>query len=487
MPVDDKHPLYKEYESIWAENRDATAGGRQVKAKETDYLPKLAEQNTDEYANYLLRAYWYGATGRTVEGYVGALMRKPPKVEGLDALADVLANVTQTGISFRDLMRATIRESVEVNRYGVLVEPGDGTTPRPRAAGYMAESIINWRTSVVDGEEALSLVVLLEKDTEQGKDLYSEEEKEKYRVLYLNEDGKYAQKVFRKIKDKDGKEILREDPDEERDPVIVRGAALDYIPFELFCDAPGEYDPRRPLLDDLVAVNFAHYRNTADHEHGLHYVGLPTPVVSDDTAPPDLRIGSMVAWGLSTGGSAEMLEFKGEGLGAYEKAQAAKEKQMAILGARLLEGQSADAEAAETVRLRQAGETSVLSALSVRLSEGLTQVAQWLSDFGAVGGGDVLVELNRDFFDAIMTAQDLTARVQAWQAGAYSWKTPFYQMERGEMTRPDVDADEEAEEIEKEQEGALRERDAAEGAAGPLSEKEVEAVETQLAALEAAV
>jgi len=51
------------------------------------------------------------------------------------------------------------------------------------------------------------------------------------------------------------------------------------------------------------------------------------------------------------------LEFSGQGLGALEKALDHKEKLMAILGSRLLEGQPARPKPPTAVRLRQSAST----------------------------------------------------------------------------------------------------------------------------------
>ena len=58
--------------------RDAVAGEDVVKARGETYLPRLTGQ--EAYRGYVLRALFFGATGRTLQGLLGAVMRKDPVV-----------------------------------------------------------------------------------------------------------------------------------------------------------------------------------------------------------------------------------------------------------------------------------------------------------------------------------------------------------------------------------------------------------------------
>jgi hypothetical protein len=74
-----------------------------------------------------------------------------------------------------------------------------------------------------------------------------------------------------------------------------------------------------PPILDLVNLNLAHYLINADYQHGCHFTGLPTPVVSGYEAKENekLYIGSAVAWVFpNPEAKATYLEFTGQGLGA---------------------------------------------------------------------------------------------------------------------------------------------------------------------------
>jgi hypothetical protein len=57
--------------------------------------------------------------------------------------------------------------------------------------------------------------------------------------------------------------------------------------------------------------------------------------------------------------------------------------------------------------------------------------------------GDVSVELNSDLVDSKLSPDELRAVVEAYQAQAMSFETMHYNLQRGEMTRPGIDPDDE--------------------------------------------
>jgi hypothetical protein len=68
MPVNTCHPQYSAHEHQWKRCRDAVDGSDAVKAAGSQYLPGLSAQSTEEYEAYKMRALWYGASARTIQG-----------------------------------------------------------------------------------------------------------------------------------------------------------------------------------------------------------------------------------------------------------------------------------------------------------------------------------------------------------------------------------------------------------------------------------
>jgi hypothetical protein len=312
---------------------------------------------------------------------------------------------------------------------------------RPYATMYNAESIINWKTGRINNVEQLTLVVL-EEENEIPVDEFESKCEPQWRVLDLA-NGAYRQRVFRK--DKRGEFILVDEIYPQ-----INGKALNKIPFEFFGVRDNSPCVDKPPLLDLVDVNLSHYRTTADYEHGLHFTGLPTPVVTgyySDDKSASLRIGSGTAWLLPDPQSkAFYLEFTGQGLAELREALRSKEAMMATLGARILAPEKRAAESAQTANIHRSSENSVLASIAQSISIGLTHVMEYLRDWSGVNG-DVKIELNRDFIPNSMTAQDLDSLVKAWQSGSISHQTLFDNLVAGDIIMQDVSFDDEMERI----------------------------------------
>jgi hypothetical protein len=222
---------------------------------------------------------------------------------------------------------------------------------------------------------------------------------------------------------------------------VGRGATLGFIPFVFHVPTNDLPAPEKPPLDDIIAVNLAHYRCDADFKHGLHFTALPTAWVAGFPKETQLRIGSTTAW-VSDDPSARAgyLEFQGEGLKTFEREKDRLERLMAVLGSRMLESQKRVSESAEALQLRQAGESSVVANISASLSKSLTKVLRWAywwltseANPEAISPELVSIELNRDFETATMNAQELVAVVQAWQAQLISHDSALNLLRQGEI------------------------------------------------------
>lgn len=449
MAVDSKHSEYTENKPLWGKVEDCVEGQGKIHKEGVAYLPKLSGQTTQEYTAYKQRALFYSATARTVEGLTGMLFLKPPTIEKPAGMDDILKDVTMSGLSLHQFAEMIAEEVVTVGRCGVLVDyppfenaltlaQAQALGMRPYATLYDAENIINWKTARIANSEQLSLLVLAEHYSEIV-DEFESKSKPQWRVLDLNE-GAYRQRVFRK-NDKSEFVLFSEIYP------LMNGKPIDRIPFEFFGIRDNSPCVDKPPLLDLAEVNLSHYRTTADYEHGLHYVGLPTPVVTGLNEKQDLHIGGSAAWLLPNPDcKAFYLEFQGQGLSELRESLREKKSMMATLGARMLAPEKNGIESAQTASIHRAGENSVLASISQSISIGLTHVLERLRDWSNVSG-DVSIEINRDFLPNSMTAQDLTALVQSWQAGAISQQTLFSNLQAGDIIAPDISYDDEKERI----------------------------------------
>jgi hypothetical protein len=491
------HPDYDRVHGAWERVRDAIAGEDAVKSRGSQYLPVPTGMERgnlhrkyesldawgegEEYAAYKKRAMFYAAAGRTVRAMVGMMLRKPAEVEAPGRVEAALERIMPDGQPFEALAQSVCEELAGVSRVGLFVDAPETATPNPQpyVTVYCAEDIMNWKCAVdpETGRERPVLVVLRETmDEIEDGDVFGGETCEVRRVLRLGnpfdplnlsaeeeESGElpddpdqedlagwyglspseigvplYSQEIWREVKREEGEGNGDREWRLERRifPRRQGGMLWGEIPFLIANGTDLRWTTQAPVVGDLVSTNLAHYRNSADLEHGLHLTALPTPyaVGFQFEERDQLVFGGSAAW-VTDNPEAKvgMIEFTGAGLAAIRDEMDRKERLMAVLGSRLLEADKAGVEAAETVKLRQAGEQSALSAISrtasLLLEGGLKFLAAWVLE----DPGSVMVRLNDDFSSAQMSDRQMVALTQMLQAGVISFDTYFHQLQQGEI------------------------------------------------------
>lgn len=475
MPVHKPNSEYDVLLPLWNRCRDVIEGEDTVKAKGDVYLPRLDNQDANQYAAYKLRAMFYGASGRTVEGLTGSIFRKPPKITFPESHRGWLDEVSEDTLGLEVFSKKVLRNVISVGRHGVLLDlpEEEQVQPTPYFGSYTAEDIINWRQDLIGGRKTLTLVVLREhyKEVDES-DAFTVKDKTRYRVLRLV-DAAEALAIVAVFKSSDGEfdndkqdeiEKLRfvsnssskkvyiqqvyekfETPNKTNNEDYIltsahipklHGKTIDYIPFVFFGTVSLTPDAENPPILSIVNVNISHYRNSADLEHGRHYTALPTAWAAGFTTQSGtkLLIGSTAAW-VSEEPNAKVgyLEFTGEGLGHLQAGMEQKEGLMAILGARMLEEPRASVEAADTHRIRRSGEESTVASIAGTIEAGVTTLLKWAAEWLGLNSDEASVEFNKDFTTKPMDPRMLNGLISLLQQGRISYDTFFYNLERGEL------------------------------------------------------
>ena len=451
LKVDTHHSQYAKMLPIWEKCNDAVEGQHAIHMAGTKYLPELKDQTPDDYNAYKLRASFFNATGRTLDGLVGMIFRKAPIVEvpsGMDAIVGDINLAGSTLNGFSDLIT---REVLKLSRVGVLVEfpqvidkpvnlaQASAQNLRPYASLYTAKTILNWRIERVNNVSQPTMIALLEEYT-TADDGFEKKTAGQVRVLKL-EQGKYLQRIYRK---NDKGEWVQEGADIIP---LMKNNPLNFIPFYVFGASSNTFDEQMPVLLDLVDLNLAHYRVTADYEHGCHFAGLPTAVITGYQAADNekLYIGSAAAWVFNAADAdAKFLEFTGQGLDPLQKNLDKKEHQMAAIGARMLEQQKNGVESEGAMQMRSTGESSVLAGIATLISQQLSKMITFMAQWEGINT-ECKIQLNTDYFPVAMTAQQLAELVKAWQAGSISFETMFENLKRGEVIAEDRTVEDERE------------------------------------------
>lgn len=447
MAIDSKNASYNGAASKWQRCRDAVAGQDAVHAAGVRYLPMLKDQTFEDYTAYKLRAGFYNATGRTLEGLVGLVFRKPPQITKPASMDSIVDDIDLQGTSLTSLAQHVLNEVLEVGRIGVLIEhPTVQQMPsnmaqaaaqnlRPYAAVYQSESILDWKLERVNNVMQPVMIKLYEV-VDEKVDEFTSNRIEQLRALLLIE-GVYLQRLYRKD-DKGnwiqhGADIIP----------MMSNKALDFIPFYAFGPKANELNIQESPILDLADLNLAHYRVTADYEHGCHFTGLPMLFLAgvELEAGENVYLGSQTA--VTTTRSAQeadgkFIEFTGQGLGALENNLDRKEKQMAAIGARMLEQQKAGVESEGAMEMRANGENSVLASIANLVSRGMTQMLAFMQQWANGGTAEISAQLSTDFMPVGLSPQMLDSLTKALQSNSITQETYFYNLERGEMIKPET-------------------------------------------------
>lgn len=457
----DCHKEYKDHLLRWELCGDLFEGEHCIHEAGEKYLTKLQDEDDKAYKARLEMTPVFGAFPRTVLGLRGMMFRKPMTIEVPPAITDMLNDIDLAGTTLQGLAQDIVEDALVYGRVGLLVDypqAPEGATRadavtfnlRPMIVKYDAKAIYNWRTERINGATVLSQVRLYEEELVQDpKDEFKTTIEKRYRVLDLV-DGKYRQRLFKDVA-VNGTVTSEVQIDEDVYP-MMNGTHLDFIPFVVVgVDCIG-IDVEAPPLIDLATTVLHHYQQATSYERGCFFSGLPTLFVSGvnnenaDGTPFNISIGGNLANILPRPDSkAYFVEVAGN-FEALRTNLEDKKREMAVLGARMLELQKAGVESADAIARRMSGEESLLSIMSQTISMGLMRAMQWFSAW-AGANGEIKIELARDFMPVGMTSQDMVAQIGAWQQGAISQQTLFDNLKAGEIINSDVTYEQEQERI----------------------------------------
>lgn len=449
MPIDSQHIEYQMRHPSWLKCQDFYEGMDTVKRRGEVYLPRLSNQSDAKYDLYRFRAGFFGATSRTIDGMVGAVIRKTPQVSIPEALSYLYDKATIDGLTLFEAIKLSLKELMLIGRFGLLVDVDsiESSQPTPYIVIYTAFDIVNWGDN---------FYVLRESNYEPDPvDPYVTVEVIQYRELFLDE-GVYKVRVHRSAPAVGtSSNVIGTDAGlvwevTETTPT-VRGVPLDYIPFTVANVNGLTSSTCKPVMMDLVDENHSHYMSYADIEWGRHWVAIPTPyatgIINDPNNPIVLEIGGESAWILPEANcKAGFLEFTGQGLGALETALAEKESRMSALGARLIEPRRTQVETAESARVRQSGEASVIVSVISHIEAAFGRCLETMTHW--VGSNHTAsIQLNRELLETKLMANDVVALLNAVQSGRLSHETFFNILEDASYMRPGDSFESELEKI----------------------------------------
>ncbi|ENE5024128.1 DUF4055 domain-containing protein [Salmonella enterica subsp. enterica serovar Enteritidis] len=427
--VKTKHREWLHYSPKWQKVRHALAGElvsylRNVGLNEPDKAYGEARQ-----AEYEAGGIVYNFTRRTLSGMVGSVMRKEPEINIPKELEYLLKNADGSGVGLIQHAQDTLMEIDSVGRGGLLVdapETGAATAAEqnagllnPTIAFYTTENIVNWRLTRVGSVNRVTMVVLREtwEYHEPGNE-FETKYGEQYRVLDIDSDGNYRQRLFRFDAEGGAQEdVVEIYPDLGES---LRGV----IPFTFIGATNNDATIDDAPLLPLAELNIGHYRNSADNEESSFVVGQPTlfiypgenltPQSFKEANPNGIKFGSRCGHNLGYGGSAQLIQAGENNLARQNMLD--KEQQAIQIGAQLIT--PTQQITAESARIQRGADTSVMATIARNVSQAYTDALRWVAIMlGKPEDTEVEFRLNMDFFLQPMTAQDRAAWMADINAG----------------------------------------------------------------------
>lgn len=435
MSVTNQHPLYKARAHLRMRIRDCLGGTDRVKSRGKLYLPlpdPLCTSTTDQrYLDYLYRSYYVNLPQKTVVSLRGLVMRKQPEIELVPRLDYLEDDANGKGTDLVRMISSAIDESCSLGNFGLLARQPlaeEGITRSnegefmPSISMYKEEQIVNWR--VTNGR--LTMVVLLEAE-EQPKDgdMFETVVGARYRVYYLNEQGKVVEDVYtggnkaQLITQFYGDDYYSGLVSVSDDWAVTSTtfAERDEIPF-IFCGSIDNLPGLDPApIENICEFALKMYMVSADEMENLHQACGGVLTIASKLGPED--------WEELNGDTKINVNFGAVHLGesgAMNYVQATESTMvsstmtrlmdMAIAqGAQIIMPDRADATATET-RINQGASMSQLGQIVQNVSQAFTWIANKCAEM-VNAPTENKISLNDEFFFEKMTPDEM----RAWYEG----------------------------------------------------------------------
>lgn len=458
FPVTNTCPSYTVQSLRWQVCRDTIEGEDIVKSRGEVYLPmasgKDCEGRKKRYEAFKMRTPYVNFVGGAMDIMHAMIFRRTPTIRVEDSFKQSgrLNDVDGKGRSLYQFASDSVNDLLKTGFGAWLLDQPkapDGLTKydaealgfRPYLTYYPAEQIINWMYDNSTGVRKLKLVVIRE-----NVDVYTDEftvvNHPRYRVLAINDEGFYEQRIYNPVyKTVAGKEEI-EDMTVEIVPVSINGQRINYIPLVFL---PFE-NPEKPPLYDLAMLNIHHYQFSADFANGVHMTTVPTGYITGYTKPDDDEDSDITLGGdaflteENSDAKFGVLSFSGEGLEHCEKAIDKIEAQIAGIFMKNIAPDKKTSETAESAYVHRSGENAKLATFARNVSEKLSQIIQWYEEWCGYEGA-VEIHLNYDYETMSLDPNIINSIANIAGQGKFPLYCVFYILQQQELIDPDMNYD----------------------------------------------
>lgn len=416
MPVTITHPEYRDNINDVIVIRDMLRGGDEAKKYVFDIVPILGNNanqvpmNTlkNQYAimqNDLYRrgARYINFTRQTLNAIVGFATQCPGKVNLPPELEYLVTRCTPCGLSLDQLKQKIISEVLTAGRFSMLTEfPNDAPIDKlsqktknitPLINLFESETFTNWKSTVLNGKQYISLAVFRKEVEQPNKDIFAHDIEVQYLVLRLI-DGVYTQSQL----DKDDKIVIP--PFQPK----ANGKLFDNIPLDIVGSENNDASWDIMPLQTIVELSIGHLRNSAALEDNLKKYGrgimsitssLPQDTWLEYTKENPIIATSETGYYLGESGAITITQLAP----ALAVAEAMTQKQTQILmaGGHIVQPAVSNI-ATDTLKLNMSDRVASLNTIVGNAEDALNnQIANCAKFLGLPPQKDKYVEFGREF------------------------------------------------------------------------------------------
>lgn len=411
---------YREMACDWEIVDDLSKGARHLRSMGAKYLPiEPAEDRGKDYPIRLSRALLFNAFERTLNGLVGMVFRKEPKLgtdvpeairgreaaEGRSKLEGWAENIDLQGAAWTVFAKEVFTDAMRLGHAFIYVDmppklPPGATLADERAAGrrpywvsYQASQALNWRSRPETRVIALSNGETIQVPT--GRRVLDQIT---FEECGYESDGEYGEKEVKRYRAlRPGRwELYREIKTDTRTDYILEAAgesSLSEIPVAVIYGRKTGYLTSKPPLLDLALINIGHYQKYSDYSEGLRMCIPQLCFKGIDPNQSIQVIGHHTFHVVRPEGDVWFAEPTGAGLEPQRQDLQDLEGQMARLGLAIIAPNAPRPEKTATEVFANHVETdSDLATAARSLKDGLELALKFTSQYGdpkATSGGSV--------------------------------------------------------------------------------------------------
>lgn len=422
MSITAEHPNFTLYSPVWAQVRDFMGGKLLLSKNPKAYLPKELQWTDDQYNNYVSLAPYTNFTLRTKQTLHGALFQKAPGLELPTQLEYLEDNADGKGNGLLSVAQRIGDEQISNGRYGVLVDfprnDVDKTKATKKATQGLQAKMIGYTASEMDNWSVEKSFIKIKEEVEKPEnDLFDSDTITQYRVLKLDENGLYAQELWREG------ELFN-----TFEPRNYSGQRLNYIPFVMFGSINNDLEVDESPLYEISEKAKTHFQLSADVMRSVRLVG--TPMMHLDfgemsfsqfaeanglnAESPEFTFGSSSGVLTAQGGSASLIQAAPNTMASTERDKALEEA--VFIGARIVQPNRVEMTASQAI-IESGAEQSVLSTIKNNLEEGVLDLIGFVNDFMSPTELVYEFKMSDSFFQMTPDAQMLTVALGIYDRG----------------------------------------------------------------------